>query len=70
MNLFNRSLQHKEKIMIFYIDSNNVVTQRIVRVISINDDSIVAFCFYRKKVRTFKLNNILSAGPVNKRVGA
>ena len=70
MNLFNRSLQQKEKIMIFYIDNSNNVTQRIVRVISINADSIVAFCFYRKKVRTFKLNNILSAGPVNKRVGA
>ena len=70
MNLFNRSLQHKEKIMIFYIDNSNNVTQRVVRVISINGDSIIAYCFYRKKVRTFKLNNILSVGPLNKRVGA
>lgn len=70
MNLFNRSLQQKEKIMIFYIDNSNNVTQRIVRVIRIDDNAIVAYCFYRKKVRTFKLNNILSVGPLNKRVGA
>lgn len=70
MNLSNRSLQQKEKIMIFYIDTNNSVTQRIIQVLHIEDDSIVAFCYYRKRVRTFKLNNILSVGPINKRVGA
>lgn len=69
-SLVNRSLHYKEKIMIFYIDNNSNVTQRIVRVIRINNDSIAAYCFYRKKVRTFKLNNILSAGPIRKRVGA
>lgn len=70
MNLFNRFLQHKEKIMIFYIDNSDNVTQRVIKVMSINDESIIAYCFYRKKVRTFKLNNILSVGALNKRVGA
>lgn len=70
MNLFNRSLVHNEKIMIFYIDSNNNVTQRIIKVISIEESSVIAFCYYRKKVRTFKLSNILSVGPITKRVGA
>lgn len=68
--LFQRSIENKEKIVIFYIDSKNNVTQRYVRVISMDDNCIVAFCFWRKKVRTFKFENILSAGPINKRVGA
>ncbi|QBP06963.1 hypothetical protein [Virgibacillus phage Mimir87] len=68
--LFNRSVQRKERIMIFYIDSNNNVTQRIIKVISIEESSVIAFCYYRKKVRTFKLSNILSVGPITKRVGA
>ncbi|RDW15867.1 hypothetical protein [Oceanobacillus chungangensis] len=68
--LIMRSKDNKEKIMIFYIDSNNNVAQRIIRVIDINDESIIAFCFLRKKVRTFNHKNILSAGPVRKRVTA
>src|SRR5690625_799925 len=68
--ILNRSLQHNEKIMIFYMDSASNVTQRYIRAIRINDESIVAYCYWRKKVRTFKLDNILSAGPSNKRVGA
>ncbi|WP_042148913.1 hypothetical protein [Paucisalibacillus sp. EB02] len=68
--LFQRSIDNKEKILIFYIDSKNQVTQRYVRVISMDDNSIVAFCYWRKKVRTFKLENILSAEQVKKRVGA
>jgi predicted DNA-binding transcriptional regulator YafY len=70
MDLFNRSLQQKEKIMIFYIDNSNNVTQRVIRVITIYDNAVVAFCYYRKQVRTFKLNNILSVGTIDKRVGA
>lgn len=68
--LFFRSKENKEKIVIFYIDQDNHVTQRIIRVIDIKQDAVVAYCFWRKKVRTFKLENILSAGPVRKRVGA
>lgn len=68
--ILNRSLQYNEKIMIFYMDSAGNVTQRYIRVIQINNDSIVAYCYWRKKVRTFKLDSILSAGPSNKRMGA
>jgi len=68
--ILNRSLQQNEKIMIFYMDSAGNVTQRYIRVIRINKNTIIAYCYWRKKVRTFKLDNILSAGPSNKRMGA
>jgi len=68
--ILNRSMQHNEKIMIFYMDSGYNVTQRYIRVTRINDNSIVAYFYRRKKVRTFKLDNILSAGPSNKKVSA
>jgi predicted DNA-binding transcriptional regulator YafY len=63
-------MQQKEKIMIFYIDSASNVTQRYIRVVRITDKVAVAYCYYRKQVRTFKLDNILSAGPARKGVGA
>ncbi|MFS0672061.1 hypothetical protein AB1K81_02570 [Ornithinibacillus sp. 179-J 7C1 HS] len=68
--LFQRSIENKEKIVIFYIDNKNNVTQRFIRVISMDDNSIVALCYWRKKVRNFGFENILSAGPINKKVGA
>ncbi|AUJ25212.1 hypothetical protein [Virgibacillus dokdonensis] len=66
--LLNRSLEKKQKIIIYYMDSNNQVTERYVRVLEIKENSILAYCYYRKKVRTFNMENILSAGRVRKKV--
>ncbi|MBP1969116.1 putative DNA-binding transcriptional regulator YafY [Virgibacillus natechei] len=68
--LLTRSVESKEKMVIFYIDSRGQVTQRYIRVLQVNDGLILAYCYYRKEVRVFKLDNILSAGPIKKRVGA
>ena len=61
--LFERSVKNKETIVIFYMDQDNKVTQRYVRVLKYNNDYALVYCHYRKKVRTLKLDNILSAGP-------
>ncbi|WP_087973233.1 hypothetical protein [Oceanobacillus rekensis] len=68
--LFIRSIQNKEKIVIFYIDQENKVTQRYIRIISIHDHSVLAYCYYRKGVRSFRKDHILSCGPIKKGVGA
>jgi predicted DNA-binding transcriptional regulator YafY len=69
-SIFRQSIDNKQKIVIYYVDSKNNLTQRIIQVISMNDGLLLAFCFWRKKVRTFKVDNILSAGPIKKRMGA
>lgn len=66
--LFIRSMQQKEKIIVFYMDSNGEVTERYVRVLKMNDSHILVYCYYRKKVRTLKLDNILSCGPAKKKI--
>ncbi|API92730.1 MULTISPECIES: hypothetical protein [unclassified Virgibacillus] len=68
LGLFKRSIESKQKIIIFYIDSDNKLTERYIRVIEIKENSILAYCFYRKQVRTFNIENILSAGKVRKKV--
>ncbi|SIT18055.1 hypothetical protein, partial [Virgibacillus pantothenticus] len=60
LGLFKNSLDNKQKLIIFYIDSDNKVTERYIRVIEIKENSILAYCFYRKQVRTFNMENILS----------
>ncbi|SET17465.1 hypothetical protein SAMN05216389_106169 [Oceanobacillus limi] len=68
-NWFLQSKELKKKIMIFYMDRNQKITQRIIRVVELKEDHVVAFCYYRKKVRTFRTDNILSAGPLQKDTG-
>lgn len=62
------SKENKQKLILFYMDHNNQVTQRFVRVIDIQEDSFIAFCFYRKQVRRFKYSHILSCGRNQRRV--
>ena len=62
--------EQKEKVMIYYIDEDNNVTQRIIRIMQVNGTKILAYCYYRKQVRSFKLENILSCGPMRRSVGA
>ncbi|WP_405101877.1 hypothetical protein [Oceanobacillus sp. FSL H7-0719] len=61
--LFECSIKNKETLVIFYMDQDKKVTQRYARVVKYNDDYALVYCYYRKKVRTLKLDNILSAGP-------
>ncbi|MBC5637843.1 hypothetical protein H8S33_13610 [Ornithinibacillus sp. BX22] len=68
--LFLRSMENKEKIIIFYIDRHNNVSKRFIRVLSMNQDYMLAYCYWRKKIRTFKLDNILSTGAISNHVGA
>jgi predicted DNA-binding transcriptional regulator YafY len=68
--IFLRALEEKERIIMMYLDRNNQLTERVVRVIKMNGDAVLVFCYYRKQLRTFNINNILSAGPIKRRVGA
>lgn len=68
--LFIRAAASKEKIVIVYMDNNNKITQRYVRIIKMDETYILVYCFYRKRVRTLKIDHILSAGPIRNGVGA
>ncbi|WP_042224797.1 hypothetical protein [Oceanobacillus manasiensis] len=60
--VFMRSMETKQKIVVFYMDGNQQITQRFIRVLKMDDTLVLAYCYYRKSVRTFKRENILSAG--------
>src|SRR5690625_188818 len=64
------AMQTKATIVIYYLDRHGKITQRYIRVLQLTEDHVLAFCFYRKKVRTFKLENMLSADKIRKRTGA
>ncbi|GEN85642.1 hypothetical protein MKY30_16910 [Oceanobacillus sp. FSL W8-0428] len=64
------AMEKKEKVMIYYIDSKGKISQRIIRVVDIDNTKILAYCYYRKQVRSFKIDSILSFGQLKRSVGA
>jgi predicted DNA-binding transcriptional regulator YafY len=48
-------------IEMIYMDASGRLTQRHVRVVSVQDARLVAFCYLRREVRCFVIANILGA---------
>jgi predicted DNA-binding transcriptional regulator YafY len=61
LKLIESALANQRPIEIVYQDEKKVLTQRIIRVRNIVSGLVVAFCYYRRENRTFKLDEILSA---------
>lgn len=70
VGFLSSAMNEKEKIMIYYMDHDNNVTQRIIRVVEVDNKRVLAYCYYRKQVRSFKIENILSCGRIKRSVGA
>ncbi|ASF38201.1 hypothetical protein CEH05_03375 [Halobacillus halophilus] len=61
--IMDRAVISKQRLEMVYISSNGDMSQGVVRILEVRKDSILAFCLVRRKVRTFKLENILSLFP-------
>lgn len=68
--ILNRASESHQKLEMIYISSDNQISQRIIKVLAVNELSVKAYCYNKKQFRTFKLSNILSVGPVRHRRGA
>lgn len=66
--LFERSIEQQEPIQIIYMAGDGSLTQRYVTVRAINETHIVCYCHFRRQRRTFKIDNILSAGYIKKKM--
>ncbi|RST60124.1 hypothetical protein D5F11_008670 [Siminovitchia terrae] len=68
--LLRRSMILKTPLAIIYINNSNQISQRIIRVLKVEDSLIKAYCYTKKQFRTFRLDNILSVDILRKRMGA
>ncbi|SDJ85146.1 hypothetical protein [Sediminibacillus albus] len=64
VGLLYRSLESEKAVEMIYLASGGSISQRAIKVLAIYEDRIVAYCFTRKEIRTFKTGNILSLAPV------
>lgn len=64
--ILKRAAETKDPIQIIYINSDNQISQRTIKVLAVTDKCIKAYCYTKRQFRTFKLSNILSAGQVRR----
>jgi predicted DNA-binding transcriptional regulator YafY len=51
--------EHKN-LEIMYLGKNNEVSQRVIRILELNEHTVKAYCYQRKALRFFKIENMLS----------
>jgi predicted DNA-binding transcriptional regulator YafY len=64
--LLMRAAESGERLEMIYQSNKGDLTQRIIKVEKVGKDSFKAYCYTRMQLRTFKLNNVLSIGPIRK----
>ncbi|SDJ52850.1 hypothetical protein [Salimicrobium halophilum] len=67
--ILERAAGEKQNLEMVYMDGKGRMTQRIVRVVAVREETILGYCYWRKQVRSFKRDNILSVYPVEERKG-
>ncbi|MFA8438807.1 hypothetical protein [Pueribacillus sp. YX66] len=50
---------------LIYIDRHERLSQRKVFILSERNDSLLAYCYTKRRIRSFLLNNILGVRKVN-----
>lgn len=61
--------QHRTTFEMIYSSKDGQLSQRKIKILQVDNSSILAYCYYRQKVRKFNRNSILSIGPLRKKVG-
>lgn len=59
------NFRHGERIEIIYINKEGEFSQRHIRVIVQRDEKLFAYCYTKKKIRTFNIENILATKKVS-----
>ncbi|HBZ09095.1 MAG TPA: hypothetical protein DEO65_04295 [Bacillus bacterium] len=66
-SLLMRAVESKQSLELIYINRDNQLSQRIIKVIAVTDSAVKAYCYQKRQFRTFNLNYILSVDSVRQR---
>ncbi|MFC0302535.1 hypothetical protein ACFFIS_17390 [Virgibacillus soli] len=58
--LLKAAEENHNVLKIFYINQAGQVTERFIRVLKCDESSLIAYCYWRKKIRRFAVANILA----------
>ncbi|MBP2006718.1 hypothetical protein [Halobacillus andaensis] len=49
--VLRRALQEKQKLELIYMADQGKISQRVIRVVSIQEETVLAYCTSRKEIR-------------------
>lgn len=67
IRLLKRAVASHSKLEMIYINKEKQISQRVIKVLDVEDQTVKAYCYTHRQFRTFNINNILSIGPIQKR---
>ncbi|MBS4196634.1 hypothetical protein [Lederbergia citri] len=68
--IINRALGTEQKLELIYINNDNQISHRIIKVLAVTDHIVKAYCYTKRQFRSFKLENILSVRILGQKRGA
>jgi predicted DNA-binding transcriptional regulator YafY len=63
-HILRKCFRNKRTVTIVYMDHNERITQRNIRILRLDEHYVHAYCLLRKMVRTFDLHGLLAVRPV------
>lgn len=61
--MLQRCLVSGKRLEMIYLSDKGEFSQRMIKLISLDEKTVTAFCYFRRSKRIFKLENILSLAP-------
>ncbi|MDA6141421.1 hypothetical protein OSK03_26950, partial [Escherichia coli] len=55
----------QRNIEIMYINQKNQISQRVIRILELHEHTVKAYCYKKRSLRFFKIENILSGQLTN-----
>ncbi len=65
-----RYLSSDQLVDIIYLDRSGQITQRRIKLHSVTEDQVKAYCFARRSIRSFSISNILAIAAAKLMKGA
>ncbi|MGD7046244.1 transcriptional regulator [Jeotgalibacillus proteolyticus] len=62
---FLRAMEQNLVVEMIYLSDRNEISHRKIKILQLNEYSMVAYCYLRKTRRTFSYRNILSSVPLH-----
>lgn len=70
LGTLNRASGTGQKLELIYINNDNQISHRVIKVLKVTDHMVKAYCYTKRQFRSFKLENILSVRILGQNRGA
>ena len=67
LKMLEKSARYGETLEVMYMAKDGSISKRRIKVLHMHKDTCVAYCYLRKAKRTFIIDNVLAAVPLQRK---